>query len=220
VTGRAISAASGEITHVSFNLLRGIEAGPFLLLGVFSAGVAVAYVRSLSGAEWLFREGPLRRVPSQLQPMLGGLGLGVLGLLTPRVLGTGLETMNAALLGTLAGGSLLACLCAKLLANALTLGSGAPGGSFFPAVFLGGMTGGLFGLFGHHFFPLLITVPGAYAAVGMAAVAAGATAAPLTAIMMLFELTGSSELILPLLLACSTSVAGVRWVLVIKRNGR
>jgi CIC family chloride channel protein len=213
VTGRTISGAGGEIVHVPFSLVSSLEIGPYLLLGVLSALVSVAYVRSITGMERLFHEGPLRIVPVPLRPMLGGLVLGLLGLIAPRVLGNGYETMNAALLGQLSAATLMAVLLAKIIANALTLGSGAPGGSFFPAVFLGAMAGGWFGHVGQHFFPHLVAAPTAYAAVGMAAVVAGATNAPLTAIMMLFELTGSYDIILPLMVACTTSVAGARWAL-------
>ena len=75
----------------------------------------------------------------------------------------------------------------QIVASGLTLGSGAPGGSFFPAVFLGAMLGGWFGHVGQHLLPSLIAAPPAYAAVGMAAVVAGATNAPLTAIDMLWS---------------------------------
>jgi CIC family chloride channel protein len=102
-------------------------------------------------------------------------------------------------------------LIGKIAASGFTLGSGAPGGSFFPPVFMGAMLGGTLGTLGHSLLPSLISGPGPYAAVGMAAVVAGATQAPLTAILMLFELTGSYEIILPLMLACTTSVAGAHW---------
>jgi CIC family chloride channel protein len=139
--------------------------------------------------------------------------VGLLALVTPRVLGTGIESMNAALAGELAFGALALTFALKLAATAATLGSGSPGGSFFPAVFLGAMFGGAFGRAIHWALPALTSAPGAYAAVGMGAVVAGATAAPLTGVMMMFELTGSYQIVLPLLVACGAAAALVNGVL-------
>jgi len=135
------------------------------------------------------------------------------GLLAPRVLGTGIETMNAALAGKLAFGALVLALGCKLIATSFTLGSGSPGGSFFPAVFIGAMLGGAFGQLAHAALPGIASSPGAYAAVGMGAVVAGATLAPLTGVVMMFELTGSYQIVLPLLVACGIAAALVQGTL-------
>src|SRR5207253_4464026 len=139
--------------------------------------------------------------------------VGLLALLTPRVLGTGIESMNVALAGELTFGALALTFALKLAATAATLGSGSPGGSFFPAVFLGAMFGGAFGRAVNWALPALSSAPGAYAAVGMGAVVAGATAAPLTGVMMMFELTGSYQIVLPLLVACGAAAALVNGLL-------
>ena len=139
--------------------------------------------------------------------------MGLLSLMAPRVLGTGIESMNAALAGQLTFGALALTFAAKLAATASTLGSGSPGGSFFPALFLGAMFGGAFGQAVHWALPAITSGPGAYAAVGMGAVVAGATSAPLTGVLMMFELTGSYQIVLPLLVACGAAAALVNGVL-------
>ncbi len=215
LTGRSLAVTGvqgAEIAKLRY-LVHGLEIGPYLLLGVLSALVAVLYVRAVHQVEKLFREGWFAKVPFPARLALGGLGVGLIGAFLPRVLGNGYQTMNEAMLGELTAGTMVAVLAGKIVASGFTLGSGAPGGSFFPAVFMGAMLGGSFRVAGHHLFPSLFTGPGPYAAVGMAAVVAGATQAPLTAILMLFELTGSYQIILPLMVACTVSVAGAHWAL-------
>src|SRR5262249_30029357 len=141
---------------------------------------------------------------------LGGLAVGAVGLLAPRVLGTGIESMNAALAGQLTLGALLLALLCKLVTTSATLGSGVPGGSFFPAVFLGAMVGGAFGHLARSLLPGIVSGAEAYAVVGMGAVVAGATLAPLTGVLMMFELTGSYQIVLPLLVACGAATAVVQ----------
>src|SRR5437879_3638647 len=121
--------------------------------------------------------------------------------------------MNAALAGKLAFGALVLALGCKLIATSFTLGSGSPGGSFFPAVFIGAMLGGAFGQLAQAALPGIASSPGAYAVVGMGAVVAGATLAPLTGVLMMFELTGSYQIVLPLLVACGVAAGVVNGVL-------
>src|SRR5690606_15991009 len=137
-----------------------------------------------------------------VKPAAGGFLLGLIGLLIPRALGTGYDSMNAALLGELSLGVLAVMVVAKIVATALTLGSGGSGGSFFPSMVIGAVLGGAFGTLVHGLWPAHTAVPGAYALVGMGAVVAGSTLAPLTGIVMLFELTGNYEIILPLMVTC------------------
>src|SRR2546428_181779 len=110
-------------------------------------------------------------------------------------------------------GALVLALGCTLIAASFTLGSGSPGGSFFPAVFIGAMLGGAFGQLAHAALPGIASSPGAYAAVGMGAVVAGATLAPLTGVLMMFELTGSYQIVLPLLVACGIAAAVVQGIL-------
>jgi len=205
-TSRALLGGGTELRPVTWSLTHPSEIGVYLLLGLLAGLCGVVYIRFIHGAEERFSRLPLR---PELRGALGGIAVGGIGLLAPRVLGTGIETMNAALAGQLALGALVLALVCKLLATSCTLGSGSPGGSFFPAVFLGAMLGGAFGQIAQAALPGIVSSPEAYAAVGMGAVVAGATLAPLTGVLMMFELTSSYQIVLPLLVACGAATAVV-----------
>jgi len=219
-TSRALMGTGNDLHAVAWSLTHPSEIAIYLLLGLVAGGVGIIYVRSLRAAEALFAghlANPLSRFLGRLWPewraALGGLLLGLLSLCSPRALGTGIESMNAALAGEMALSALCLALVFKLVATALTLGSGSPGGSFFPAVYLGAMLGAAFGHLVHLALPAITSSPESYAAVGMGAVVAGATAAPLTGVFMMFELTASYQIVLPLLVACGVSAALVHSVL-------
>jgi CIC family chloride channel protein len=209
-TARALLGGGSELRPVSWSLRHPSEIAVYLLLGLLAGLCALVYIRFVHGAEERFGRLPLR---PEARATLGGVLVGCIGLISPRVLGTGIETMNAALAGQLALGALVLALACKLLATSCTLGARSPGGSFFPAVFLGAMLGGAFGRVAHAALPGIVSSPEAYAAVGMGAVAAGATLAPLTGVLMMFELTGSYEIVLPLLVSCGAAVAVVNGLL-------
>lgn len=217
VTSSALGGAANDLQPVQWTFSHPAEIVIYVALGVAAGLCGMIYIRAVRGAEALFSgrgPGALSRVFGRLRPewraAAGGLCVGVLALVAPRVMGSGIESMNAALAGQLALGVLLTGLVAKLLATASTLGSGSPGGSFFPAVFLGAMLGGAFGHFVHALFPSVAMWASPYAAVGMGAVAAGATTAPLTGVMMMFELTRSYQIVLPLLVSCGVAAAFVQ----------
>ncbi len=176
----------------------------YTLLGILAAFVAVSFTRLLYLSEDLWDR---FRFPEYFKPVLGGLLLGVVGILTPklggfpRVFGVGYATINQALVGELALQVTLVLLFAKILATILTLGSGGSGGIFAPTLFMGAMLGEAFGQVAHQLFPAITAPAGAYAMVGMAAVFSGAAHAPVTAILILFEMTGDYRIILPLMLA-------------------
>jgi CIC family chloride channel protein len=220
VTSRALLGGGTDLKPVTWTLAHPSEIGVYLLFGVVAGLCGVVYVRSLAWAEGLFegsRGGAIGRRLSRLSApakgALGGFAVGLAGLLAPRALGTGIESMNAALGGELALGALCLVLLVKLFTTAATLGSGSPGGSFFPAVFLGAMLGGAFGHLAQSVAPGIASAPSSYAAVGMGAVVAGATVAPLTGVMMMVELTGSWQIAPPLLISCCTAAAVVQGVL-------
>ena len=209
-TSRALLGGGTELRTVTWSLTHPSEIAVYLLLGLVAGLCGVIYIRCIHAVEARFHRLRLR---PELRAALGGLVVGCIALLAPRVLGTGIETMNAALAGQLALGALALALVCKLLATSCTLGSGSPGGSFFPAVFLGAMLGGAFGRVAQAALPGIVSSPGAYAAVGMGAVVAGATLAPLTGVLMMFELTGSYQIVLPLLVACGAATAVVHGLL-------
>lgn len=209
-TSRALLGGGTELRPVSWSLTHPSEIVVYLVLGLVAGLCGLVYIKAVHGAEEWFHKLKLR---PELKAAAGGFAVGVIGLLSPRVMGTGIETMNAALAGQLAFGALILALFCKLAATSATLGSGSPGGSFFPAVFLGAMLGGAFGGVAQAALPGIVSGQGAYAAVGMGAVVAGATLAPLTGVLMMFELTGSYQIVLPLLVACGTAAALVQGVL-------
>lgn len=184
----------------------------YAVLGLLAAFLAVAFIRLLYLSEDVWDRFAM---PEYLKPVLGGGMLGVLGILTlkldgvPRIFGVGYETISEALLGQLAVQVTLSLLVVKLLATIITLGSGGSGGVFAPSLFMGAMLGEAFGQTVHLAFPQITAPVGAYSLVGMAAVFSGAAHAPVTAILILFEMTGDYRIVLPLMLATviSTLVA-------------
>ena len=182
----------------------------YVALGVFVALAAIAFIKALYASEDLFdnwKASPL------LKPAIGGLGVGVIGYFYQNSLGTGATGIEDALHVNLPVAMLLILFGAKLLTTCFTLGSGGSGGVFAPSLFMGAMLGGAFGLGANALFPDITAPAGAYALVGMAAMFAGAAHAPITAILILFEMTGDYAIILPLMLSCTVSVLIVQWLL-------
>ena len=173
-------------------------------LGILAGPVAALYIRALYVARDAFHS---IDVQPWLKPVLGGLGVGIVGLFLPQVFGVGYDTI-----GQIFNGPqfplllLLALLAAKLIATAISIGAGFPGGVFAPSLYLGAALGAAFGLLAQRAFPSLAIVPAAFAMVGMAAVLAGTVHAPLTAIILLFEMTNDYRIILPLMLAVIVSL--------------
>lgn len=150
------------------------------------------------------------QVPGWLTPLFGGVSIGILGLFYPRVLGVGYEAVSSVLDGNLLLSSVLILLGAKLLATSACVGSGMSGGIFAPSLFLGAMLGAVWGNVAHLLWPASPMLPSHFALVGMGAMVAGTTLAPITAILTIFELTNNYEIILPLMLACIPSIIVVR----------
>lgn len=174
----------------------------YVLLGVLCALIATLFVRSLYKIEDAFNA---LKLPEYLKPALGGLAIGLIGFYNPYLFGVGYDGVQQALLGNITLLTLAALLFLKILATSFTLGSGGSGGIFAPSLFMGAMLGGFFGQIAYRFLPDVVGPSGAYALVGMAALFAGATRAPITSFLILFEMTRDYAIILPLLLAVVTS---------------
>ncbi len=182
----------------SYSLVSGWEIPLYVGLGIVGSLAAGAFVRALYFAEDAFDGW---RFPPYLKPAVGGLALGLVAYFVPQVFGTGFSTIESALHGSIPLLLLVALVVAKILATSLTLGSGSSGGVFAPALFIGAVVGGAYGQAVHALFPSVTAAGGAYATVGMAVVFAAAARAPITAILILFEMTLDYRIMLPLMLA-------------------
>jgi CIC family chloride channel protein len=183
-----------------FRLASLLELPVHAALGGLAAFVSVLFIETMDRTEVLFER---LRIPGALKPALGGLAVGGLALLSPAILGVGYEAMDRAVLGQYAFGAFLLLMGLKIAATSLTLGSGGSGGVFAPSLFVGGMLGGAVGVLVNLVFPAGgAGSVGAYALVGMAGVVAGTTHAPVTAILLLFEMSGDYRMVLPLMITC------------------
>jgi len=186
----------------SYELVSAYEMLPYAVLGLAAGFVGVGFTTLLYRTEDHFNA---LRVSDLAKPFIGGLLIGSISLAFPHILGVGYETIDMALAGRMTWYLLMALIFVKLAATSITLGSGGSGGIFAPSLFLGAMTGGLLGTWVHEAFPSVTAGPGAYAMVGMGAVAAATTHAPLTAMIIIFEMTGDYKIIPPLMAACVIS---------------
>jgi len=170
------------------------------ILGVLAGLVAVLFTTSVYKSEDIFEKIP---TPEYVKNSIGGLLIGVMIIFFPQVYGVGYETIDLTLSGDILWYSALSLIFVKLLATIITIGSGGSGGIFAPSLFLGAVTGSTFGYFVNRLFPNATAHSGAYAMVGMGAVVAGATHAPIASILILFELTNDYKIILPVMIACT-----------------
>jgi CIC family chloride channel protein len=183
----------------AYHLVSANELFAYGALGIIAGLVALLFVRTLYSAEDLFDK---LRSPAFLRPAIGGALIGVIAIRFPEIFGVGYEAINEALTGNLGWKLLLMLVVVKIVAVSLTIGSGGSGGIFAPSLFIGAMAGGAVGTVVHSLWPEMSGSPGAYALVGMGAVVAAGTHAPITAIVMIFELTGDYKIILPLMISC------------------
>jgi CIC family chloride channel protein len=189
------------------------ELVPYALLGVLVGHLAPPF---LGAIEWTRERFNRLALPRWLTLGLGGAVVGVISIWMPQVWGNGYSIVGTILDGHLAGTLLLAVLAAKFVATVATVGSGAVGGVFTPTLFIGAAVGALVADGLHWAVPAATSSPGAYALVGMGAFLAATTHAPLTSILMLFEMTLDYAVVLPLMLACVTAHYTAR----IYRRGR
>ena len=174
----------------------------YFALGLASGVTAKLFQRAFYRIEEAFED--FQRVAPQWKPAVGGLLVGAIGFFLPGILGPGYEVMNRALNTNILWYVLLLLIPAKMLATSLTLGSGGSGGTLMPSLFLGCILGSLFGQGLQWAIPTIVDSR-AYALVGMAAVFAGLVHAPLTGMLILFEMTGDYAMILPLMIATVTA---------------
>ncbi len=182
-----------------YQLVHPAEFAVYAVLGVAGGLVSVAFTRLLLGMRARFLRFPKKTV--WFQPLAGGLLVGVMGWFVPQVLGVGYGYVGDALNGNMAFKVMLLLVVLKLFAVTTSYASGNAGGIFGPALFIGAMLGGTVGTVAHHLFPAYTATPGAYALVGMGAVFAGIVRAPMTSVLMIFEMTQDYAVIVPLMIA-------------------
>ncbi len=216
LTVRVLTNAA-QLYHVpSFKLYSPWEMVPYVLLGLIAGTLAPWFLRSLRGAERMFIA---TKLPRTVKLMIGGLIVGALAIRVPEVCGNGYSVVVDILNGNLSNlvgglhienhnllwiGLSLVFVC-KWLATAASFGSGAPGGVFTPSLFMGASAGYLFGTVVHSIWPEGAADPGAFALVGMGAFLSAASRAPVMAVIMLFEMTLSYDIVLPLMLCSGTA---------------
>ncbi|MFN0119269.1 MAG: chloride channel protein [Blastocatellia bacterium] len=178
----------------------------YVLLGMIVAGASVFFSKTLLRLRLIFRH--WRGVPPWIKPAVGGLGVGIVGLFAPEAMGGGYETMSRALRGDLTElpfALMTTLVVAKMVTTVLSYSSGGSGGIFAPSLFIGAMVGGSIGQVVKAAFPDSATAPGAFALVGMGAMFCGVIRAPITSVLIIFEMTSNYSLILPLMIANATS---------------
>lgn len=203
--GRAAFGDTAFLALPPFHVDHVAQFGLFAVLGVAAGAVGVGFTRILywieDACDWIWRG------PEWLRPAAGGILLGALLLALPQMYGVGYPVLENAVKGSYVVGFLLLLLVGKILATSLTIGIGGSGGVFAPSLFIGAMLGAAYGSAAHGLLPGTAGSAGAYALVGMGAVFAGSSRAPITAVVILFELTGQYTIILPLMLAVVLATA-------------
>lgn len=186
-----------------YSLVSALEFIPYTILGVLAGAIAVFFIYFLYKTQGVFDR---FKVPAFLKPAAGGLVVGIIALRFPQVYGVGYESINDALWGLDVRWLLFALILLKIAATSATLGSGGSGGIFAPSLFIGAMLGSLIGKEIHLLYPQITADAGAYALVGMGAMVSATTHAPITSILIIFELSGDYHIIPPLMVSCIISV--------------
>lgn len=205
VISSVVSAAIGRVyfgNHPSFPMPE-FQVGHFSVYWVYVVAGLLAglwgyvYINVLYKVEDWFDALP---GPFWGKAVFAGLLIGLCGMWFPQVFGVGYSTVDLALANQLSLWLLLVLLVLKLLVTSVTIGGGGSGGVFSPGLYMGSMLGGALGVLMVQIFPHIGISPGALAAMAMAGVFAGSAQAPVTSIMMLFEMTNDYNIILPLMI--------------------
>ena len=191
---------NNPLFHVpQYQLVHPAEFGIYAVLGVGGGLVSAAFTKLLLGMRSRFLQFPRKTL--WLQPAAGGVMVGIMGWFVPQLLGVGYIYVGEALNGGMAAKLMALLLVLKLVAVATCYASGNAGGIFGPSLFLGAMLGGVVGNIANHFFPHTVGTPAAYALVGMGTAFAGIVRAPMTSVLMIFEITRDYAVIVPLMIS-------------------
>jgi chloride channel protein, CIC family len=196
-----------------YSLVSNTELVFYFLLGTLAGLSAVLFIKTFYFIEELLKKFEKRfRVPGWAMPAIGGLLCGLISMWAPELYGFSYEAINNALRGSETWENMTTVYFLKPVVAALTVGSGGSGGMFAPSMKMGAMLGGMYGKVVNNLFPGITAASGAYALVGMGALTAGIMRAPLTVILILFEVTGQYEIVLPIMFAAVTSALVARLV--------
>jgi len=182
-----------------YQLVHPAEFAVYSVLGVAGGVVSVAFTKLLLGLRQKFLMLPKKTL--WFQPVAGGVVVGLLGWAVPQVLGVGYGFVGDALNGKMALKLMAILVLLKLVAVAMSYASGNAGGIFGPSLFIGAMLGGCVGTLAHRLFPAHTATAGAYALVGMGTAFAGIVRAPMTSVLMIFEMTQNYAVIVPLMIS-------------------
>jgi chloride channel protein, CIC family len=182
-----------------YQLVHPVEFAVYAVLGVAGGLVSVAFTKLLLGMRERFLRLPQKTL--WFQPLAGGLLVGLVGWFVPQVMGVGYGYVGNALNGNMALKLMALLVVLKLITVTTSYASGNAGGIFGPALFIGAMLGGSLGTVAHRLFPAYTATPGAYALVGMGAAFAGIVRAPMTSVLMIFEMTQDYAVIVPLMIS-------------------
>lgn len=199
VVTRAALGDSSPFAVENFEFVSAAEIATYLGLGLVAGVLSPAFLWLLEFASRFFQRWP---TPIYVRLAVGGLIVGAISIKHPYVWGNGANALQTLLNVDWTWNVLAALLLFKLVATCATVGSGAVGGVFTPTLLVGAVIGGLFGHAVHTLFPTVTAAPRAYSIVGMGAFLAGTTHAPLTAILILFDMTLNHQIVLPLMLSC------------------
>jgi chloride channel protein, CIC family len=191
---------NNPLFHVpQYELVHPAEFAVYAVLGILGGFLSVAFTKFLLGMRRRFLLLP--RKTRWWHPVIGGIVVGIMGWFVPQVLGVGYSYVGDALNGSMAFKLMLVLVVLKLFAVTTSYASGNAGGIFGPSLFLGAMLGGVVGHVAHQSFPAYTAMPGAYALVGMGTLFAGIVRAPMTSVLMIFEMTRDYTVIVPLMIA-------------------
>jgi CIC family chloride channel protein len=207
ITSRAIVGNAVVFAAPEFLLRSYWEMATYALMGAVLGALAAGYIRFFNATEAWFRR---LELPVWVKLEAGLAVVGIIAIWLPQNLSDGYPVINSAMAGEFGIGMLAAMTCAKIFASSVSLGCGAPGGSFGPTFFIGTMAGGLFQRVSAMLIPHLTGPRGSYALVGLGAFLAGTTHAPLTALFLLWEMTHSDTIALPSMIATITALVVAR----------
>ncbi len=187
-----------------YELVTPFEIFLYFPLGIVAGLASFLFIKSL----YFFEDYWERKIkiPDYIKAGIGGAMIGGIALVFPQIMGVGYDSIDFALAGETMWHIALALIFVKILATSITLASGGSGGIFAPSLFMGAMLGLAFGVLANYALPEYTASPGAYALVAMGGLVAGTTRAPLTAIIIVFELTLDYNIILPLMVTCIISM--------------